>query len=218
MLTAIPSKATNKIYVGNLSWGTESADLRAHFEEYGSIKQIQIMKDKYTKRSRGFGFVTFDSEASAEAAVASNKKEVNKRTLRVVLAIKKHGTEAEAEPDLVIKHCPKKVNQKPKIEKEAVVDFVLKLTTQKPETDLVLKLDNAEKGKKAKTKTRAKQPKYITWTPEEELVWGEMIIKRYGEITELDRKLHFSLSSPKKVMTDDEFKLGMRRRVGIEPY
>lgn len=190
MLSATPPKATNKLYVGNLSWGAESADLRALFEIYGIVRDAEVMKDKFTKRSRGFGFVTFDSEGCAEAAVSGlNKKEVNGRALRVDFATQKRGTETAT---------------------EGVSDRVQKLSLDKTE-----KHESKEKGKR---KGNIKQPNYITWTPEEELVWGEMIIKRYGKITELDRKLHFSLSSPIKIMTDAEFKLGMRRRVGLEPF
>ena len=58
-----------KLFVGGLSWDTDSNGLRAAFESYGSISEAVVVQDRETGRSRGFGFVTFDSEESARAAM-----------------------------------------------------------------------------------------------------------------------------------------------------
>jgi cold-inducible RNA-binding protein len=79
--------ASSKIYVGNLSWNTNDEILFQAFSAYGSVLECIVMKDKETKRSRGFGFVTFGSMPEAEAAIASmNKGELDGRRIRVNLA------------------------------------------------------------------------------------------------------------------------------------
>jgi cold-inducible RNA-binding protein len=79
--------ASSKIYVGNFSWNTNDEILFQAFSAYGSVLECIVMKDKETKRSRGFGFVTFGSMPEAEAAIASmNKGELDGRRIRVNLA------------------------------------------------------------------------------------------------------------------------------------
>ncbi|EGB08763.1 hypothetical protein AURANDRAFT_8994, partial [Aureococcus anophagefferens] len=58
----------DKVFVGNLPFSTTSAGLRAMFERY-EIKGAKIVADRATNRSKGFGFVTFATEADAAAAV-----------------------------------------------------------------------------------------------------------------------------------------------------
>lgn len=72
------------IYVGNLPWSMTEADLSAEFEAYGKVRSVQIIKDKLTDRSRGFGFVEMDSQSEAQAAIeALNGKDVDGRPLTV---------------------------------------------------------------------------------------------------------------------------------------
>ncbi len=53
------------IYVSNLSFNVEDEDLRGFFEEYGEIKSAKVITDKFTQKSRGFGFVEMlDDEAA----------------------------------------------------------------------------------------------------------------------------------------------------------
>mmetsp|Transcript_81067 Transcript_81067/g.245973 ORF Transcript_81067/g.245973 Transcript_81067/m.245973 type:complete len:104 (+) Transcript_81067:76-387(+) len=59
----------NKIYVGGLAHETTKDALEAQFRQYGEIVDCVVMVDKATNRSRGFGFVTYGSAASAEAAM-----------------------------------------------------------------------------------------------------------------------------------------------------
>lgn len=73
---------SKNLYVGNLPYGTTSDDLREAFEEFGTVSRVQIITDRETGRSRGFGFVEMDD--GAEAAVdAMNGKEFQGRTLTV---------------------------------------------------------------------------------------------------------------------------------------
>ena len=72
------------IYVGNLSHETGEDDLRQAFETYGTVSSVNIIKDKYTGESRGFGFVEMNSKEEAMAAIAGlNGNEMHSRTLNV---------------------------------------------------------------------------------------------------------------------------------------
>jgi cold-inducible RNA-binding protein len=73
-----------KIYVGNLSYSTTEADLSSMFEQIGSVESVQIITDRDTGRSKGFGFVQMTDDESAEKAIAQlNGQEVNGRALTV---------------------------------------------------------------------------------------------------------------------------------------
>ncbi len=73
-----------KLYVGNLSYGTTDGDLEKLFQAHGSVQSAQVIMDRDTGRSKGFGFVEMGSDAEAQAAIAAlNGKEVEGRTLTV---------------------------------------------------------------------------------------------------------------------------------------
>jgi RNA recognition motif-containing protein len=73
-----------KVYVGNLSFGIDDEKLREIFSKFGDIEEATIIKDKYSGRSKGFGFVTFTDDAAAKKAIAElNDKEVEGRALKV---------------------------------------------------------------------------------------------------------------------------------------
>ena len=73
-----------KLYVGNLSYGMTDNDLHNLFEAHGMVQSAQVIKDRDTGRSKGFGFVELDSGAQAQAAIAAlNGQEVNGRALTV---------------------------------------------------------------------------------------------------------------------------------------
>jgi RNA recognition motif-containing protein len=81
-----------KIYVGNLSFGISSSDLQRMFEEYGSVVSAQVITERDTGRSKGFGFVEMGSDAEAQAAItALSGKEMDGRTLTVNEARPKEG-------------------------------------------------------------------------------------------------------------------------------
>ena len=58
-----------KLYVGNLSYGVTSADLEQWFSEHGTVASAQIIEDRDTGRSKGFGFVEFDDDEAGKAAI-----------------------------------------------------------------------------------------------------------------------------------------------------
>lgn len=57
------------IYVGNLSWKAKKSDLINLFAHFGDVNRAFIVKDKKTKRSRGFGFVEFNDDSAGKAAI-----------------------------------------------------------------------------------------------------------------------------------------------------
>ena len=82
----------NKLYVGNLGYGIGDSDLEKLFTTYGSVRSAQVIKDRDTGRSKGFGFVEMDSAQEAQAAItALNGKEIDGRTLAVNEARPKEG-------------------------------------------------------------------------------------------------------------------------------
>jgi RNA recognition motif-containing protein len=82
----------NKLYVGNLGYGLGDSDLEKLFTTYGSVRSAQVIKDRDTGRSKGFGFVEMGSDQEAQAAItALNGKEIDGRTLVVNEARPKEG-------------------------------------------------------------------------------------------------------------------------------
>ena len=72
------------IYVGNLSYDVTEEDLREAFESFGEIDSVKIIKDNYSGRSKGFGFIEMPNNADAQSAINSlNDKELKGRTLNV---------------------------------------------------------------------------------------------------------------------------------------
>jgi RNA recognition motif-containing protein len=83
--------ATN-IYVGNLPWSTTTDDLYAMFQQYGAVTRAQVVTDRETGRSRGFGFVEMPNEAEANAAIAAlNNQPMEGRPLTVNVAKPREG-------------------------------------------------------------------------------------------------------------------------------
>lgn len=72
------------IYVGNLSFSTSQADLQALFANYGEVISANVISDRDTGQSRGFGFVEMADEAAARTAISAlNGSECNGRSLKV---------------------------------------------------------------------------------------------------------------------------------------
>jgi RNA recognition motif-containing protein len=72
------------IYVGNLTWECTADDLLALFQEHGSVSRAQVITDRETGRSRGFGFVEMDNDAEAQKAIdALNGTDFRGRALTV---------------------------------------------------------------------------------------------------------------------------------------
>ncbi len=73
-----------KLFVGNLAWASTQEELQELFSQYGEVEEAVIISDKFSGRSKGFGFVTFADDAAADAAIeALNGKEFKERELVV---------------------------------------------------------------------------------------------------------------------------------------
>jgi RNA recognition motif-containing protein len=81
-----------KLYVGNLTFGVTDAELEQMFAAHGTVQSAQVIMDRDTGRSKGFGFVEMGSDQEAQAAIqAMNGKDVNGRSLTVNEARPKEG-------------------------------------------------------------------------------------------------------------------------------
>jgi RNA recognition motif-containing protein len=60
---------SKKLYVGNLTYNVNETDLEALFTPFGAVQSAQVIVDRDTNRSKGFGFVEMDTEAQAQAAI-----------------------------------------------------------------------------------------------------------------------------------------------------
>jgi RNA recognition motif-containing protein len=63
----------NKLFVGNLAWASTEDDIRAHFAQFGEVTSVEVMRDNFTGRARGFAFVTMASGEAALAAIAKTE-------------------------------------------------------------------------------------------------------------------------------------------------
>jgi RNA recognition motif-containing protein len=72
------------IYVSNLSFNIQDEDLREFFAEYGDVTSAKVITDKFTGKSRGFGFVEMSDDEAARKAIAElDQASVDNRTIRV---------------------------------------------------------------------------------------------------------------------------------------
>lgn len=72
------------IYVANLGFNVQSEDLKKHFSQYGEVVSVNIIMDKITNRSRGFGFIRMADTKSAENAIRElNGTTLDNQTIRV---------------------------------------------------------------------------------------------------------------------------------------
>jgi RNA recognition motif-containing protein len=74
------------IYVGNLDFKVDENDLTGIFEEYGTISSVKIISDKFTGRSKGFGFVTMEEEEAKKAISELNGAKLANREMIVNVA------------------------------------------------------------------------------------------------------------------------------------
>jgi len=78
------SSVAKKLYVGNLSYNTSDSDLQRMFGAFGTVQSAQVVSDRDTGRSKGFGFVEMGNDQEAQAAINGlNGKEVDGRALTV---------------------------------------------------------------------------------------------------------------------------------------
>jgi len=74
----------NKLYVGNLSYGVTASQLETLFAAHGTVQSAEVISDRETGRSKGFGFVEMGSDTEAQAAIAAlNGKDMEGRALTV---------------------------------------------------------------------------------------------------------------------------------------
>ena len=80
----------NKVFVASISWNTDNTGLKKHFSQIGTVEDAVIIKDRETKRSKGFGFVTFSSEEEASEAIQKlDNSLLDGKNIRVSLAREK---------------------------------------------------------------------------------------------------------------------------------
>lgn len=89
---------SNKIFVGGLSWNTNSEGLRAAFESFGEVVEAKVIMDRATGRSRGFGFVTFAQADDAKEAITRDGTELDGRTIRVAPAVENQDRGGDRRP------------------------------------------------------------------------------------------------------------------------
>ena len=72
------------IYVGNLDYNLQESELESVFSEYGEVASVKIIKDKYTGKAKGFGFVEMPDDEAANTAIEElNGTELNGRQMKV---------------------------------------------------------------------------------------------------------------------------------------
>lgn len=75
---------SKKLFVGSLAWGTTDDSLQAHFATVGTVASAKVITDRETGRSRGFGFVEFDDDNEADAAIEKlNNSDLDGRQITV---------------------------------------------------------------------------------------------------------------------------------------
>ncbi|CAL7963395.1 conserved hypothetical protein [Gammaproteobacteria bacterium] len=76
----------NKIYVGNLPFQTTDQELESEFQQFGKIKEVALIRDRYSNEFKGFAFITFIAPESAQQALAANGKDFQGRAMKVSIA------------------------------------------------------------------------------------------------------------------------------------
>jgi cold-inducible RNA-binding protein len=79
-------KSTNTLYVGNLIYSATTSDLKEAFSKFGPIENTRIIRDNRTRKSKGFGFVTYKSARYATEALSMEGQPIKGRPVRVRLA------------------------------------------------------------------------------------------------------------------------------------
>lgn len=75
---------SKKLFVGNIPWSASDEDLKKLFAEYGDVEEAIIIKDKFSGRSKGFGFVTFANDDDGDKAISAlHDQEFNGRNIIV---------------------------------------------------------------------------------------------------------------------------------------
>jgi len=103
---------SKRIYVVNLPWSVDKAGFDELFSPFGEIEEALVIANKYTGRSRGFGFVTYKNDADADKAMKEmNEKEVEGR--RLVVKVARPSRESQEEGAAEEEQKPKEKKQGP---------------------------------------------------------------------------------------------------------
>jgi RNA recognition motif-containing protein len=87
------------IYVSNLSFAVQDEDLRSYFAEYGEVTSAKVIMDKFTNRSKGFGFVEMSDETAGQKAIAElDGATVDGRTIKVNVARPREERDSNRKP------------------------------------------------------------------------------------------------------------------------
>ncbi|KAI5604377.1 hypothetical protein POPTR_001G319900v4 [Populus trichocarpa] len=87
MLNSIRCMSSSKLFIGGLPWSTDDQTLKDAFSGFGEVTEARVIMDRETGRSRGFGFVHYDSvENASEALSAMDGQNLGGRTVRVSFA------------------------------------------------------------------------------------------------------------------------------------
>ncbi len=74
----------SRLFIGSLSWDTSDESLRAFFEQVGTVESAEVARDRYTGKSKGFGFVQMGSDDEAQKAIKDlNGRELDGRSINV---------------------------------------------------------------------------------------------------------------------------------------
>ena len=140
---------SKRIYVGNLPWSVDKAGFEGLFSPFGEMEEALVIANKYTGRSRGFGFVTYKNDADADKAMEEmNEKEVEGR--RIVVKVARPSRESQEEGVAEEEQKPKEKKQEPAEEKKEETE---KKPVKKPKKE-----KPAEEEQKPKEKP-VKKPK-----------------------------------------------------------
>lgn len=75
-----------RIYIGNMNFSTTEESIKNLFSKYGNVDSVEIIKDKYTEQSKGFGFVEMSDDDAEKAISSLNGKDFEGRRIRVNFA------------------------------------------------------------------------------------------------------------------------------------
>ena len=78
-----------KIYIAGLSWTTDERQLRDTFSPFGRIEHLELIRDNFNNRSRGFGFITYEIADAAQRALALDGHILDRRKITVAIAIER---------------------------------------------------------------------------------------------------------------------------------
>lgn len=82
-----------KIYIAGLSWTTDERQLRDTFSPFGRIEHLELIRDNFNNRSRGFGFITYETSDAAQSALALDGHILDRRKITVAIAIERTADE-----------------------------------------------------------------------------------------------------------------------------